>query len=321
MPPPKPAPTRQDRLAIGLLAAAYLAVALPAVFLTGRWFIGEWNAEQQRIEELRIEQQRIYTNSNQDLEALKAQRQALAEKLQKRNLQNSSNSENNSAPLPEDSLPADALLNTPAILQSFMIEEPDTLLPYNYINYTIKIDETGRVVALKENFSTTNQQYPELTKFLTSALFTPAKRNGQNKSCTLNLNLRSDAQSKLEFSFTPLEPSHFDYPKNEFYSDESLSAHVEAWKKNPNSPAIPTEKPAPIYPYNLKDQGIEGKVILLFRVGKDGRVYDLSVSSSTNPGFEKAAMDCVQMWRFLPAKEEGQPVSTKVRLPLNFKLQ
>ena len=43
------------------------------------------------------------------------------------------------------------------------------------------------------------------------------------------------------------------------------------------------------------------------------------LQDATTPEFGDAALKAVSQWRFLPRVKDGQPVATKVALPLIFK--
>ena len=81
-------------------------------------------------------------------------------------------------------------------------------------------------------------------------------------------------------------------------------------------------KVPPFYPLSARAKGIEGKVELVFVVQTDGSVSDIEVTDSF-PGkiFVQAALRAVRQWRFKPGTKDGQPVATRVRLPLRFQLE
>ena len=49
-----------------------------------------------------------------------------------------------------------------------------------------------------------------------------------------------------------------------------------------------------------------------------GNVASTSVSKSSNPAFDQAALDAVARWKFKPAKKAGQPVAVTVVLPVRY---
>lgn len=77
---------------------------------------------------------------------------------------------------------------------------------------------------------------------------------------------------------------------------------------------------APIYPPELKENGVEGQVRLTFVVNKEGLPEDIKITDSTHGGFEATSVEAVSTWKFIPAEAEGKPVKVRVALPLNFKL-
>ena len=99
-----------------------------------------------------------------------------------------------------------------------------------------------------------------------------------------------------------------------------------AFSASPANPAfderpVPQKAPAPNYPAKLKAAQIEGTVLLKISIDENGNVTKAEVLKSTDTRFEKSATDTVaQLWKFQPAKKDGQPVSCVVNMPLRFAL-
>ena len=75
---------------------------------------------------------------------------------------------------------------------------------------------------------------------------------------------------------------------------------------------------APAYPADMRGKKVEGVVTLIFVVESTGRVSDLKVESSSNPSFERPAVDAVRRWKFDPGLKGGQAVPCKMRIPIRF---
>jgi protein TonB len=76
------------------------------------------------------------------------------------------------------------------------------------------------------------------------------------------------------------------------------------------------------YPPTAQENGIEGKVIVQFVVGKDGHVRDAVIARSLDRSCDKEALRVVSaMPRWIPGKQNGKEVSVKYTLPITFKLQ
>ena len=119
--------------------------------------------------------------------------------------------------------------------------------------------------------------------------------------------------------------------------ENSPSAHdTSSTGTNPQSPDTTAAKPADIapltpanmhtigggYPILAKALGEQGKVILQFVVGVDGRVHDAKViKSSGYPQLDNAALDAVtKNWRYRPAIKDGKPIAVKTKVAINYKL-
>jgi len=79
-------------------------------------------------------------------------------------------------------------------------------------------------------------------------------------------------------------------------------------------------RPAPEYPPLAKKAGIEGTVILMVTVRRDGSVGRVSVRQSV-PSLDGAALAAVRHWSFRPGLDTaGRPIECQVAIPMRFKL-
>lgn len=79
--------------------------------------------------------------------------------------------------------------------------------------------------------------------------------------------------------------------------------------------------PAPAYPESARRAGISGTTVVGMTVSTDGSVSSAWVeSSSGNSALDSAAVAAVYSWRFVPAKQNGTPVTANSRVPITFNL-
>ncbi len=77
-----------------------------------------------------------------------------------------------------------------------------------------------------------------------------------------------------------------------------------------------------IYPEMAKENGVQGKVICSFIVGKDGTVYGATILRGIGSGCDQEALRVInKMPRWNPGMQNGKAVNVKFNLPINFKLQ
>jgi periplasmic protein TonB len=76
---------------------------------------------------------------------------------------------------------------------------------------------------------------------------------------------------------------------------------------------------APIYPPEAGRARIEGTVVLLAVIGKDGTVRDVRVQSGS-PLLAQAAIDAVKQWRYRPYLLNGEPVEVDSQITITFNL-
>jgi len=76
---------------------------------------------------------------------------------------------------------------------------------------------------------------------------------------------------------------------------------------------------SPQYPQEAGRARIEGTVVLMALIDKDGTVKDVRVESGL-PILAQAAIDAVKQWRYRPYLMDGEPVEVDSRITINFTL-
>jgi len=77
---------------------------------------------------------------------------------------------------------------------------------------------------------------------------------------------------------------------------------------------------APAYPFQMRQSGIEGTVLVDFIVDPHGAVQRAYAVSSSNSAFEPAAVQGVSKWKFRAGRKGGRPVYTHMQVPIVFSL-
>ncbi len=80
--------------------------------------------------------------------------------------------------------------------------------------------------------------------------------------------------------------------------------------------------PPPVYPALARRLGEQGRVILRTLVRVDGTPAEIRISRSS--GFsrlDRAALEAVRKWRFIPAQHGDTPVPAWVLVPVSFTLE
>ena len=90
----------------------------------------------------------------------------------------------------------------------------------------------------------------------------------------------------------------------------------------PSAAADYLKNPHPKYPKISLRRKEAGTVLLALTVTAEARAKDVRVlKTSGYPRLDKAALDAVKDWRFIPAKRLGRPVDADYELPIHFKLR
>lgn len=76
------------------------------------------------------------------------------------------------------------------------------------------------------------------------------------------------------------------------------------------------------YPAVSAENGIQGRVIVLFTVEADGSLTDVRIGGSVDFYLDREALRIVKaMPKWIPGTQDGKPVPVKFQVPINFRLR
>ncbi len=75
----------------------------------------------------------------------------------------------------------------------------------------------------------------------------------------------------------------------------------------------------PVYPEMARRAGLQGQVIVLFIVTREGRVAEPQVLKGPEI-FRTAALEAVRQFRFKPARQNGRAIAVRMTIPIRFRL-
>lgn len=78
--------------------------------------------------------------------------------------------------------------------------------------------------------------------------------------------------------------------------------------------------PEPSFSDEARKAKLQGTVVVLVVVGKDGHTHNLRVAQSLGMGLDEKAIDAVSHWRFKPATLNGQAVASLIAVQVDFHL-
>ena len=90
----------------------------------------------------------------------------------------------------------------------------------------------------------------------------------------------------------------------------------------PSSNADYLQNPKPVYPPVSKRLGEQGKVIVRVLIAVDGSAQDAQVKESSGyDRLDRAALETVLKWRYVPGKRGGVPEAMWFNVPIHFVLE
>ncbi len=79
-------------------------------------------------------------------------------------------------------------------------------------------------------------------------------------------------------------------------------------------------KADPEYTPEALEAKLTGEVILSMVIDTEGNPTEIKLVKGLGKGLDEKAVECVQKWRFKPATRNGEPVSVKATIEINFRL-
>jgi len=145
---------------------------------------------------------------------------------------------------------------------------------------------------------------------------------------TIMLTCPSCSRSKrAETSLTRLEPPPLPPPPPKM---PSMAGSDTIWDMVDQVPMFPGGEELLVkyiamntkYPEEAKSKGIQGKVVVKFRITSRGNVNGYEISKSVSPELDAEALRVVKtITRFEPTIVDGKPVSAWYYLPITFTLK
>lgn len=90
----------------------------------------------------------------------------------------------------------------------------------------------------------------------------------------------------------------------------------------PSSDADYLNNPPPTYPRMSKRMGEQGTVIVRVFIGRQGTAEQVEIRTSSGyDRLDRAALDTVQRWRYVPGKRHGNPEAMWFNVPVRFVLE
>jgi len=77
----------------------------------------------------------------------------------------------------------------------------------------------------------------------------------------------------------------------------------------------------PEYPEELRQQSIEGIVVLHLFINEEGYVTNACVAQSLHPLLDEAALEAAKRTTFYPALKDGEPIGFWIVYPVRFQLE
>jgi len=124
------------------------------------------------------------------------------------------------------------------------------------------------------------------------------------------------------FGLTSVKAQRTELENDAIYLRCTFSVQLQSTplKKINASLPRPAKQTLPNFPMDMRLRGESGYANLRLRIGKDGKIDNVTVSGATNIAFEAAAREAVRGWKFLPAQENGQPVAVEMDYNFEFHL-
>jgi protein TonB len=133
-------------------------------------------------------------------------------------------------------------------------------------------------------------------------------------------------QAKLPDAFTvPLEPPPAPFDPNIAKIPQGPRGTVSTphiWDPGQlEQQPVPKYRAIPVYPAEMKREGISGEVLVDFIVDPSGNVRNPVAARSSQREFEEPACRAVAKWKFTPGIKGGRAVFVHMQVPIVFTLK
>lgn len=119
------------------------------------------------------------------------------------------------------------------------------------------------------------------------------------------------ASRAASVSVPPLEPGNDDF--------DALAANSPQGARVSQLPSRLPRNREPIYPEELRRDGIGGTVLLRVTIAADGTVEEVTLAKSSGyRALDESALTAIRTWRFEPARRNKVAVKYTVKLPVTF---
>lgn len=180
--------------------------------------------------------------------------------------------------------------------------------------FTVTLDEQ-EVVEMEEVQQTQQQTQPPPPPRPPTPVEVPDNTIVEQQ--TLNFDASLDLNEELDVGGPPPKAEPPPVKEEEEEEDEIFVA-VEESPELIGGLAALQEKVE--YPRAARRANIEGRVIVQFVVNENGDVINPTVVRGRHPLLDKEALRVIQLAKFKPGKQRGQPVKVRMAMPINFQL-
>lgn len=119
----------------------------------------------------------------------------------------------------------------------------------------------------------------------------------------------------LDVKASPFSLPEYRRPEEKIGTNETIY-HVG----NGVSPPVPIYQPDPGYSDSARNEKYQGTLALGIVVDKTGQVSRIKIAKPLGMGLDEKAVERVGIWKFKPARHNGEPVAVEVSVEVTFNL-
>lgn len=171
------------------------------------------------------------------------------------------------------------------------------------------VNEKGRVVAAKVLSATEPDFGAAAVAMVQEWEFEPAIRDGRPTISSLSLTQ----------AFAPGDTELVSLATHDLLETEKMLAKEIVSPAKLDKPLSVANNRAPVFPVTVADTLDQGSATVEVLIDGEGHVRLPRVVTASDPAFGWAAVQATASWRFDPPTRGGFPVTTRVRIPFEFK--
>src|SRR5262249_20754451 len=189
------------------------------------------------------------------------------------------------------------------------------------VTFEVKVEADGQISDVCFMGPVRNDLYEAVTAALKQWRFRPARIDNAAVPSAAHYEVRFRACCEQAVLYYPPRPAVTDAQAQQMAKTIAQSPCPGYPGLMPGAtPPKPIYHPEPQYTDPSRKDKLSGVVVLLVKIGAEGRVEDACVTRSLSTDLDESAVRTIKTWRFEPAQKNGVAIATVTSVEVSFSM-